>query len=154
MPDLIPSWFMMGSIRWRMPSMQSNQHRVCIATLRIRPRHLAYFVIDILRLCRIPRSSDHENPYKRRGESPLQVLPLQAHHRSKIDANYDSETLKGGALGGAAGLALGVGGVFAAGARFPAFRQLTLPLRAFLITSSSTFGGMWTPFSPPTLHLE
>ncbi|CAF9924048.1 hypothetical protein IMSHALPRED_006070 [Imshaugia aleurites] len=58
-------------------------------------------------------------------------------------AHYN-ETLKGGALGGAAGLALGVGGVFAAGARFPAFRQLTLPLRAFLITSSSTFGAIVT----------
>lgn len=41
------------------------------------------------------------------------------------------------------GLALGVGGVYGAGLRYPAFRQLTLPLRAFLCTSSMTFGGEW-----------
>lgn len=52
-----------------------------------------------------------------------------------------SETLKGGSLGGVIGLGLGVGGVYGAGLRFPAFRQLTLPLRAFLCTSSATFGG-------------
>ena len=44
-------------------------------------------------------------------------------------------------MGGSAGLGLGVAGVYLAGVRYPAFRQLTLPLRAFLITSSATFGG-------------
>lgn len=53
-----------------------------------------------------------------------------------------SETLKGGFLGGAAGLGVGILGVWGATARFPAFRQLTLPLRAFIVTSSTTFGGM------------
>ncbi|KAL8870269.1 MAG: hypothetical protein Q9174_003647 [Haloplaca sp. 1 TL-2023] len=52
------------------------------------------------------------------------------------------ETLKGGFGGGFAGLGLGVAGVYLAAQRFPAFRQLTLPLRAFLVTSSGTFGGM------------
>lgn len=52
-----------------------------------------------------------------------------------------SETLKGGSLGGLIGLSLGVGGVYGAGIRYPAFRQLTLPLRAFLCTSGATFGG-------------
>ena len=51
-------------------------------------------------------------------------------------------TLKGGIGGGLAGLAFGAVGVYAAGARFPAFRQLTVPLRAFLITSAGTFSGM------------
>jgi len=54
----------------------------------------------------------------------------------------NSETLKGGAVGGLAGLGVGVAGVMGAGVRYPAFRQLTLPLRAFLCTSSATFGGM------------
>ena len=59
----------------------------------------------------------------------------------EIAANEYSETLKGGAVGGFSGLALGFVGVYAAATRYPAFRQLTLPLRAFLITSSGTFGG-------------
>lgn len=61
--------------------------------------------------------------------------------KEEEQAHY-KETLKGGALGGTVGLALGVGGVFAAGARYPAFRQLTLPLRAFLCTSTATFGAI------------
>ena len=65
----------------------------------------------------------------------------------EIPANEHSETLKGGALGGFSGLALGFGGVYAAATRYPAFRQLTLPLRAFLITSSGTFGGTRTSHS-------
>ncbi|KAL9638219.1 MAG: hypothetical protein Q9164_001696 [Protoblastenia rupestris] len=61
--------------------------------------------------------------------------------KEEEDAHY-TETLKGGAVGGTAGLVLGAVGVYAAAVRYPAFRQLTLPLRAFLITSSATFGGM------------
>ena len=72
-----------------------------------------------------------------------------------VPANRYSETLKGGALGGTAGLALGFGGVFAAGARYPAFRHLTLPLKAFLVTSSATFGGMCTlSYPPPSLFAQ
>lgn len=52
------------------------------------------------------------------------------------------ETVKGGIGGGIVGLAAGVAGVTAAAARFPAFRHLTLPLKAFLATSSGTFAGM------------
>lgn len=63
--------------------------------------------------------------------------------KEEEQAHYN-ETLKGGALGGTIGLALGVGGVLAAGARYPAFRQLTLPLRAFLCTSGATFGAIIT----------
>ncbi|KAL9131985.1 MAG: hypothetical protein Q9217_000195 [Psora testacea] len=59
--------------------------------------------------------------------------------KEEEDAHYN-ETLKGGAVGGVAGLALGAVGVYGAAVRYPAFRQLTLPLRAFLVTSSATFG--------------
>lgn len=45
-------------------------------------------------------------------------------------------------MGGAAGLALGVIGVSLAQRRYPAFRALTLPLKAFLVTSSGTFAGI------------
>ena len=54
---------------------------------------------------------------------------------------YPRTTLKGGIGGGLAGLAFGALGVYAAGARYPAFRQLTVPLRAFLMTSAGTFSG-------------
>ena len=97
------------------------------------------------------RPSDYEDSYKGRGASSLQVGPLQHHLASNI-ANDCSETLKGGALGGTVGLALGVGGVFAAAARYPAFRQLTLPLRAFLCTSSATFGGACVSSNLPSLR--
>ncbi|KAL9577242.1 MAG: hypothetical protein Q9212_006493 [Teloschistes hypoglaucus] len=60
------------------------------------------------------------------------------------EAEHYRETLKGGFGGGFAGLGLGVAGVFIASRRFPAFRQLTLPLRAFLVTSSGTFGAIVT----------
>ena len=59
------------------------------------------------------------------------------------EANIDSSaTLKGGFGGGAAGLAAGALGVYAASARYPAFRSLTLPFRAFLITSAGTFSAI------------
>ena len=52
--------------------------------------------------------------------------------------------MKGGGLGGGIGLALGSLGVWGAAVRSPAFRQLTLPLRALLVTSSATFGAIVT----------
>lgn len=91
------------------------------------------------------RPSYHEDSHQRGGGSSLLVQPFQAHQVYQ-SANDTSETLKGGAIGGTVGLALGVGGVFAAARRYPAFRQLTLPLRAFLCTSSATFGGTWDLF--------
>lgn len=59
----------------------------------------------------------------------------------KEERHYQ-EVLKGGAIGGSMGLALGLGGVWAASARYPAFRSLTLPFRTFLVTSSATFGAI------------
>ncbi|KAI4249119.1 MAG: hypothetical protein L6R42_009067 [Xanthoria sp. 1 TBL-2021] len=61
--------------------------------------------------------------------------------KEEEQAHYN-ETLKGGIGGGIAGLALGGLGVYGAAARFPAFRSLTVPLRAFLITSSGTFAAI------------
>ncbi|KAI9836262.1 MAG: hypothetical protein M1819_001599 [Sarea resinae] len=48
-------------------------------------------------------------------------------------------TVKGGILGGAVGVSTGLLGVFAATKRYPAFRTLNLPLRAFLVTASGLF---------------
>ncbi|KAI0016145.1 hypothetical protein F4780DRAFT_760757 [Xylariomycetidae sp. FL0641] len=56
-------------------------------------------------------------------------------------AHYN-QVLKGGAIGGAFGLALGVGGVMFGMRRYPAFRSLTLPFRSFLVTSTGTFGAI------------
>ena len=57
------------------------------------------------------------------------------------DAHY-REVIKGGLLGGSVGLAGGLAGVAFASRRYPSFRALTLPFRAFLVTSSSTFGAI------------
>ncbi|KAL8825766.1 MAG: hypothetical protein Q9191_004212 [Dirinaria sp. TL-2023a] len=58
--------------------------------------------------------------------------------KEEEQAHYNA-TLKGGIGGGVVGLALGAVGVYGATVRYPAFRQLTVPLRAFLLTSASTF---------------
>ena len=58
------------------------------------------------------------------------------------EAAHYNEVVKGGLIGGTAGLLLGVGGVWAASRRYTAFRGLTLPFRTFLITSSTTFGAI------------
>ncbi|KAM0713643.1 hypothetical protein Q7P37_010605 [Cladosporium fusiforme] len=58
------------------------------------------------------------------------------------EQEHYNATVKGGAIGGIGGLALGGLGVMAASRRFPAFRGLTLPFRAFLITGSGTFAAI------------
>lgn len=58
--------------------------------------------------------------------------------KEEEEAHYN-QVLKGGAVGGGLGLAVGVGGVLLASRRYPAFRGLTLPFRTFLVTSSATF---------------
>ncbi|KFA60639.1 hypothetical protein S40285_08846 [Stachybotrys chlorohalonatus IBT 40285] len=52
------------------------------------------------------------------------------------------QVVTGGLVGGSLGLTLGFGGVMFATRRYPAFRSLTLPLRAFLVTSAGTFGAI------------
>ncbi|KAI0405784.1 hypothetical protein F4802DRAFT_596748 [Xylaria palmicola] len=56
-------------------------------------------------------------------------------------AHYNA-VLEGGLIGGSLGLGLGMLGVLGAGRRFPAVRTLTLPFRAFLVTSVGTFGAI------------
>ncbi|RFU34786.1 hypothetical protein B7463_g1578, partial [Scytalidium lignicola] len=58
--------------------------------------------------------------------------------KEEEQAHYNA-TLKGGITGGIVGLAIGGAAVFAAQKRFPAFRQLTVPMRTFLVTSTGTF---------------
>ena len=58
------------------------------------------------------------------------------------EAEHYRQTLIGGSIGGFAGLAVGLVGVAAAHRRYPFFRSLTLPLKAFLVTSSGTFAGI------------
>ncbi|KAI1127474.1 hypothetical protein F5Y10DRAFT_242830 [Nemania abortiva] len=56
-------------------------------------------------------------------------------------AHYNT-VLKGGAIGGSLGVGIGLAGVMVASRRFPAVRSLTLPFRAFLVTSVGTFGAI------------
>jgi hypothetical protein len=60
------------------------------------------------------------------------------------EAAHYREVVKGGLVGGTAGLALGLVGVLGASRRYAAFRGLTLPFRTFLVTSSGTFGAIVT----------
>jgi len=56
-------------------------------------------------------------------------------------AHYNA-TLKGGLMGGVLGTAAGALGVYAASARYPAFKGLTLPFRTFLVASTGTFASI------------
>lgn len=61
--------------------------------------------------------------------------------KEEEDAHY-AAVVKGGLIGGTIGLGVGIGGVVFASRRYAAFRGLTIPFRAFLVTSSSTFGAI------------
>lgn len=58
------------------------------------------------------------------------------------EAAHYSATLSGGIKGGLLGLAVGGAAVVGCHHRFPNFRQLTLPLKTFLVTSSGTFAAI------------
>lgn len=58
--------------------------------------------------------------------------------KEEEQAHYNA-TVKGGITGGVLGLALGGAAVYGAHLRFHTFRSLTLPMKAFLVTSSGTF---------------
>ncbi|KAI9893750.1 MAG: hypothetical protein M1814_005966 [Vezdaea aestivalis] len=55
------------------------------------------------------------------------------------EAEHYSATVRGGIQGGLIGLAGGTGLVYLASRRYPAFRSLTLQLKAFLASSAGTF---------------
>jgi hypothetical protein len=61
--------------------------------------------------------------------------------KEEEEAHYNT-TVKGGITGGTIGLAVGFGVVYAAHKRFHTFRSLTLPMKAFLVTSSGTFSAI------------
>lgn len=58
--------------------------------------------------------------------------------KEEEQAHYNA-TVKGGSIGGIIGTALGAGAVVAASRRFASFRALSLPFRAFLVSSTGTF---------------
>ncbi|KAL2125200.1 hypothetical protein VTJ04DRAFT_1565 [Mycothermus thermophilus] len=58
------------------------------------------------------------------------------------EAEHYAVVVNNGIKGGAVGLALGLAGVWGASRRYPAFRQLTLPFRSFLVSSSATCGAI------------
>ncbi|KAL4956738.1 hypothetical protein BDW69DRAFT_157924 [Aspergillus filifer] len=61
--------------------------------------------------------------------------------KEEEDAHY-SQVLKGGTVGTVLGLVGGYAGVLAASRRFHTIRDLTIPMKAFLVTSSGTFVGI------------
>ncbi|PLB36480.1 HIG1 domain-containing protein [Aspergillus candidus] len=56
--------------------------------------------------------------------------------------NRNREVVKGGTIGTVLGLIGGGAGVLAAARRYPTIRNLTIPMKAFLVTSSGTFVGI------------
>lgn len=58
------------------------------------------------------------------------------------EQEHYNATLQGGILGTAAGLGVGLAGVGLGSRRFRFMRELTLPLKAFLVTSAGTFAGI------------
>lgn len=58
------------------------------------------------------------------------------------EAAHYHATVKGGSIGGAIGLLVGGAAVYTAHLRSHAFRSLTLPMKTFLVTSSSTFAAI------------
>ncbi|PYI16701.1 hypothetical protein BO99DRAFT_404950 [Aspergillus violaceofuscus CBS 115571] len=61
--------------------------------------------------------------------------------KEEEDAHYRT-VLKGGTIGGVLGLIGGVAGVLAFSKRSATIRNLTLPMKSFLVTSSGTFVGI------------
>ncbi|GLI73892.1 replication factor C, subunit RFC4 [Penicillium ochrochloron] len=61
--------------------------------------------------------------------------------KEEEDAHYRS-VVKGGTIGGLLGLAGGAAGVMLAARRYHTIRNLTIPMKAFLVTSSGTFVGI------------
>ncbi|EAW07607.1 HIG1 domain-containing protein [Aspergillus clavatus NRRL 1] len=61
--------------------------------------------------------------------------------KEEEDAHY-SAVLRGGTVGGVIGLVGGLAGVLAASKRYHTIRNLTLPMKSFLVTSSGTFFGI------------
>ncbi|CAI7647953.1 unnamed protein product [Penicillium pancosmium] len=58
------------------------------------------------------------------------------------EAAHYSSVVRGGTFGGLIGLAGGAAGVLLAARRFHTIRNLTLPMKAFLVTSTGTFVGI------------
>ncbi|KAL4978370.1 hypothetical protein BDW66DRAFT_18742 [Aspergillus desertorum] len=61
--------------------------------------------------------------------------------KEEEDAHYH-EVIKGGSFGTVLGLIGGYAGVMAASRRYHTIRNLTIPMKAFLVTSSATFVGI------------
>ncbi|KAF3924152.1 hypothetical protein AA313_de0205780 [Arthrobotrys entomopaga] len=58
--------------------------------------------------------------------------------KQEEDEHY-AATVKGGLKGGAYGLGIGLASAYLLNHRYPFFRNLTLPLKAFFVSSSATF---------------
>lgn len=72
---------------------------------------------------------------------PQKTTTMKIISKEEEDAHF-KVVLKGGLIGGSVGLALGLGGVIAGSKRYPTIRNLTLPFRSFLVTSTGTFGAI------------
>lgn len=58
------------------------------------------------------------------------------------EREHFGHVMRGGLIGGSAGLAVGLVGVWGASRRYAVVRSLTLPFKSFLVSSSATFGAI------------
>jgi hypothetical protein len=71
------------------------------------------------------------------------ILPESFPHHAILTIPFlNSSVVKGGTIGGLLGLAGGAAGVMLAARRYHTIRNLTIPMKAFLVTSSGTFVGI------------
>ena len=68
-------------------------------------------------------------------------MSLQNNVGNEIKTDSGSATVKGGTIGGLIGLGIGTAAVVGASRRYHSFRALSVPFRAFLVTSSGSFVG-------------
>ena len=73
--------------------------------------------------------------------SPHEPLKMKILTKEQEREHYNA-TLKGGTIGGLLGLGVGLAGVSLASRRYHFMHNLTLPLKAFLVTSAGTFTGI------------
>ena len=111
---------------WRIPAQSVYKSPICPLSSAI---HIELVSIHI----------HHEGLNARRKGCELQVTQDYSRLYKSISLLRTRETMKGGVLGGLLGVAVGAGGVSLASRRFPGFRGLTIPFRAFMIVSTGTF---------------
>ena len=110
-----------GRTRWRKESFQTPDNQ-----LQILHRETP---LDTTRKSNYINNRHYENHLSRRSIGPLVLTPLEP--ELKVSSRY---VLVKGAQASVVGLAAGMGMVWLASKRWPAFREMPLPFKSFLVS--------------------